>query len=68
MTTKEVKRQVPIIAKVFAAEQYRRDHPDDGGDAAAAFAERAWTGFVEMALDFLAVRAAIAEQEAAPWN
>jgi len=35
---------------------------------AAAFAERAWTGFVDMALDFLAVRAAIAEQEAAPRN
>jgi len=32
--------------------------PVAGGDAAAAFAERAWTDFVDTALDFLAVRAA----------
>ena len=63
-----MKRQVLIVAKAFAAEQYRRDHPGAGDDAAATFVERAWAGFVEMAIDFLAVRAALAEQDIAQWN
>jgi hypothetical protein len=68
MTTSEVKRQVPIVARAFAAERYRKDHPRAGDDAAVIFAQRSWAGFVDMALDFLALRIALAEQEAAPWN
>jgi hypothetical protein len=68
MRTREVKHQVRIAAKMFAFLRYQKRNPEARSDLAHAFAERAWPGFVDMALDFMAIREALRQQDAAPFN
>ena len=65
----EIPDLVRIHAKMFAFLRYSRSNPGHAEDLAHVFAERHWRQFRDMALDYLAMSLAIAEQEAAaPWN
>lgn len=65
----EVRDLVRVHAKLFAFRRYSRTNPRHDEERAHAFAERHWCQFRDMALDYLAVSMAIAEQEAAAaWN
>jgi len=68
MRTREVKRQIPIVARAFAAARYQDDHPEAPAELAQAFAARAWPSFVDLAARFLAAREILRQQEAAPNN
>ena len=56
---------VQTTARTFARETRLRSSPDDQAGA-DHFAARSWQQFIDAALDFLAIRAALAEQEALP--
>jgi len=58
---------VEEAARFFAYGTYLRSHPGEE-TSAAAFAERNWRQFVDTALDFLALQAALTEAEAAAPN
>ncbi|HEV3445588.1 MAG TPA: hypothetical protein VG099_13150 [Gemmataceae bacterium] len=68
MRTRDVNRQVPIVAKAFAAARYQDQHPEASAELAHAFAARVWPSFVDLAARFLAAREILREQEAAPFN
>jgi hypothetical protein len=62
------KDQVRVTAKAMALATFQCEHPEASSDQAHAFADRSWPGFVDRAIEFLAVRAALCEQDAAPSN
>jgi hypothetical protein len=65
----EVRDLVRVHAEMFAFLRYTRTNPGHDEERAHAFVERHWRQFRDMALDYLAVRLALAEKEAAaPWN
>ena len=68
MRKAEVGRQVMMAAATFAYETFLRDQPGATEEDAIGYAELHWREHVEMALDFLALKAGLDEKEAAPWN
>lgn len=68
LTRNEGRDLIRIHAKLFAFLSYSKLHPDQLEEHAHAYAERHWQQFRGVALDYLAVSLAIAEQEAAASN
>ena len=59
---------VQLVSRTLAYRSYRRRFPDQPAERAEDFARRNWPKYTDMALDFLALREAAQEAEAAPWN
>jgi len=63
MTPDQLRREVTGAAAYFALLWYRRECPGATEEQSERWACRHWRKFVDRALDFLALRAAVEEKE-----